>query len=98
MLPRTSGCCASGTLRNELLSQRDAPRRGEECGNTKQSANWITYLGLEFLPFSDDETQGGREAFFAEPFVLGDLLDGVVVAAFEVDDALKVIGGHIRSF
>jgi len=53
---------------------------------------------LKVLPFADDEAKGGGEAFFTEAFVLGDLLDGVVVSAFEVDDALEIIGGHVCSF
>ena len=46
------------------------------------------------FPFADYEAQGGGEAFTAETFFMGDFFDGIVVAAFEVDDALEVFGGH----
>ena len=46
------------------------------------------------FPFADYEAKGGGEAFTAEPFFTGDFFDGFVIAAFEVDDALEVFGGH----
>jgi len=46
------------------------------------------------FPFANYKAKGGGEAFTAETFFTGDFFDCIVIASFEVDDALEVFGGH----
>ena len=50
------------------------------------SVEWVHHA----FPFPDDESDGSRETLTAETLFLGDLLDGVVITLFQVDDALDV--------